>query len=190
MATTTNYGWETPDDTDLVKDGALAARTTGSAIDTTLYSINGGTNKVGLHLLNATSFTSAASVSVDNVFTSTYTNYLVQISLDSVSTTDNGTMRLRSGGSNVTANNYFFSHVYQSLGSGAINGTAGASTTGWNDAMRCDAGGATAFGTFYISYPQQLKKTLMHQHLTDSSVWRMYGGLYNATTQCDGIFGL
>ena len=34
MATTTNNGWETPDDTDLVKDGALAMRTLGSAIDT------------------------------------------------------------------------------------------------------------------------------------------------------------
>jgi hypothetical protein len=36
MATTTNYGWETPDDTDLVKDGAAAIRTLGSSIDTTL----------------------------------------------------------------------------------------------------------------------------------------------------------
>lgn len=37
MATTTNYGWETPDDTDLVKDGASAIRTLGSAIDTTVF---------------------------------------------------------------------------------------------------------------------------------------------------------
>lgn len=37
MATTTNYGWTTPDNTDLVKDGALAIRTLGSAIDTTLF---------------------------------------------------------------------------------------------------------------------------------------------------------
>lgn len=36
MATTTNYGWTTPDDTDLVKDGASAIRTLGSSIDTTL----------------------------------------------------------------------------------------------------------------------------------------------------------
>lgn len=37
MATTTNYSWETPDDTDLVKDGAAAIRTLGSAIDTTVF---------------------------------------------------------------------------------------------------------------------------------------------------------
>lgn len=37
MATTTNYGWTTPNDTDLVKDGASAIRTLGSAIDTTVF---------------------------------------------------------------------------------------------------------------------------------------------------------
>jgi hypothetical protein len=36
MATTTNYNWTTPDDTDLVKDGAAAIRTLGSSIDTSL----------------------------------------------------------------------------------------------------------------------------------------------------------
>ena len=34
MANTSNFGWETPDDTDLVKDGALAIRTLAGAIDT------------------------------------------------------------------------------------------------------------------------------------------------------------
>lgn len=43
MATTTNYGWETPDDTDLVKDGAAAMRTLGNAIDTSLVDLRGGT---------------------------------------------------------------------------------------------------------------------------------------------------
>jgi hypothetical protein len=37
MATTTNYGWTTPDDTALVKDGASAIRTLGTAIDTTVF---------------------------------------------------------------------------------------------------------------------------------------------------------
>ncbi|MEK9826579.1 MAG: hypothetical protein VW395_09950 [Methylotenera sp.] len=43
MATTTNFGWTTPDDTDLVKDGAAAIRTLGSAIDTSLVDLKGGT---------------------------------------------------------------------------------------------------------------------------------------------------
>ena len=37
MATTTNYGWTTPDDTALVKDGASAIRSLGTAIDTTVF---------------------------------------------------------------------------------------------------------------------------------------------------------
>jgi hypothetical protein len=43
MATTTNYAWETPDDTDLVKDGAAAIRTLGSSIDTTTKALNPST---------------------------------------------------------------------------------------------------------------------------------------------------
>jgi hypothetical protein len=43
MATTTNYSWETPDDTDLVKDGAAAIRTLGSSIDTTTKALNPST---------------------------------------------------------------------------------------------------------------------------------------------------
>jgi hypothetical protein len=43
MATTTNYGWTTPDDTDLVKDGAAAIRTLGSSADTTVKNLSPGT---------------------------------------------------------------------------------------------------------------------------------------------------
>lgn len=43
MATTTNFGWTTPDDTALVKDGASAIRTLGSGIDTSLVDLKGGT---------------------------------------------------------------------------------------------------------------------------------------------------
>jgi hypothetical protein len=39
MANTTNFGWETPDDTDLVKDGALAIRTLAGSIDTSFGQI-------------------------------------------------------------------------------------------------------------------------------------------------------
>jgi hypothetical protein len=41
MATTTNYNWATPDDTDLVKDGASAIRTLGSSIDTSFAADQG-----------------------------------------------------------------------------------------------------------------------------------------------------
>jgi len=43
MATTTNFGWETPDDTDPVYQGAAAMRTLGNSIDTSLVDLKGGT---------------------------------------------------------------------------------------------------------------------------------------------------
>jgi hypothetical protein len=43
MATTTNYGWTTPDDTALVKDGAAAIRTLGTSVDTTTAALNPST---------------------------------------------------------------------------------------------------------------------------------------------------
>jgi len=43
MATTTNYGWTTPDDTALVKDGASAIRTLGTSVDTTTKNLNPST---------------------------------------------------------------------------------------------------------------------------------------------------
>lgn len=43
MATTTNFNWPTPNDTDLVKDGASAIRSLGSSIDSSFVDLKGGT---------------------------------------------------------------------------------------------------------------------------------------------------
>jgi len=53
MATTTNYGWTTPDDTALVKDGASAIRTLGSSIDTSVKALNPGTTSGDLDYYTA-----------------------------------------------------------------------------------------------------------------------------------------
>ena len=44
MPTTTNFGWTTPADTDLVKDGAAAIRTLGNGVDTSFIDLKGGTS--------------------------------------------------------------------------------------------------------------------------------------------------
>lgn len=44
MPTTSNFGWTTPADTDLVKDGALAIRTLGNGVDTSFIDLKGGTS--------------------------------------------------------------------------------------------------------------------------------------------------
>jgi hypothetical protein len=57
MATTTNYSWTTPDDTALVKDGASAIRTLGSAVDTTTKALNPSTTLGDIEYRSATSNT-------------------------------------------------------------------------------------------------------------------------------------
>ena len=71
MATTTNYSWTTPDDTDLVKDGAAAIRTLGSSIDTTTKNLNPSTTLGDIEYRSATANTNTrlAIGSTGNVLT-------------------------------------------------------------------------------------------------------------------------
>lgn len=122
MATTTNYGWTTPDDTALVKDGAAAIRTLGSSIDTSLNTAL-GTKKAGMVLLNTTSFSAVASQSVNDVFSSTYDNYRIVISYTSA--TGSATrIRWRVSGSDNTTTNY----NYTGFRSNMADGTTGSWT--------------------------------------------------------------
>jgi hypothetical protein len=57
MATTTNYGWTTPDDTALVKDGASAIRTLGTSVDTTTKALNPSTTLGDIEFRSSTANT-------------------------------------------------------------------------------------------------------------------------------------
>lgn len=74
MATTPIYSWPTPNDSDAFKNGALAMRNLGNAIDTTL----GGLNP-GLTLIKTVAFSGNTSVSVTSAFSSAYKNYRIVI---------------------------------------------------------------------------------------------------------------
>ena len=105
MATTTNYGWTTPDNTDLVKDGAAAIRTLGSSIDTSMNAAL-GTKKAGMVLLNTTSFSGVASQSINDVFSATYTNYRIIINVQSATSQNEFLFRMRVAGSDDSTSNY------------------------------------------------------------------------------------
>jgi len=71
MPTTTNYGWTTPADTDLVKDGASAIRTLGTSIDTTTKNLNPSTTLGDIEYRSSTANTNTrlAIGSTGNVLT-------------------------------------------------------------------------------------------------------------------------
>lgn len=109
MATTTNFGWSTPDDTAYVKDGASAMRTLGSSIDTSMGDLLGGT--AGQILAKNTS-TSMDLVWIDN---EVMTNSTINAPFEKVNvsaTAATGTINVETGSlgsvwyytSNATAN--------------------------------------------------------------------------------------
>jgi hypothetical protein len=86
MATTTNYGWTTPNDTDLVKDGADAIRTLGSSVDTSLWNVGygqAGKNKIlnADFRINQRNF---SSVTVNGIYG--FDRWIVSISGDGTTT--------------------------------------------------------------------------------------------------------
>jgi hypothetical protein len=109
MPTTTNNGWPTPADTDLVKNGADAIRDLGQAIDTTLGVYSPSTP--GLVKINTTNFTGVASQSVNDVFSATYDVY--RLVFQGTSAGDGSfTLRLRVSGADSTGNDYWYGGSY------------------------------------------------------------------------------
>jgi hypothetical protein len=103
MPTTTNNGWPTPADTDLVKNGADAIRDLGQAIDTTLGVYVASTP--GLTKISTTTFSAVSSQSFNDVFSATYDTYVIRGSY--VGSADGGCdIRLRVSGADNSAANY------------------------------------------------------------------------------------
>lgn len=189
MATTTNYGWETPDDTDLVKDGALAQRTTGSAIDTTLYTINGGSALVGLQKITSTSFSAQSSVSVNNCFTSTYSNYRIIISGTATGDLD-GNFRLRAAGTDASGANYQYAWVgYYGSSANNSGGTNQTSILGipslGNGRLSHSAIDVIRPNTTDTWKPLTAQTAFTHSGV--GLIVRNHAGVLNSATQFDGF---
>ena len=136
MATTTNYGWTTPDDSSLVKDGAAAIRTLGSSIDTSLNTAL-GTRKAGMVLISTTSFTAQSTISIDNVFSTTFDNYLIKFNNCIASSNTWLSMRLRVAGADETSANYHSQYLF--AGGTSVAAARYASATSWVEVMRIDS---------------------------------------------------
>lgn len=110
MATTTNFGWTTPDDTALVKDGAAAIRTLGSSIDTSLVDLKGGTTGQALTKNSNTDMdftwaTSGGGTMYQTTFTSTNATWSIPsgvTKIEALVVSGGG----GGGGTSATAGNY------------------------------------------------------------------------------------
>jgi hypothetical protein len=225
MATTTNYSWETPDDTDLVKDGAAAIRTLGSSIDTTTKALNpsttlgdieyrsstantntrlgiGSSGQVltvvggvpawgvaasGMTYVGGATFTAASSQSLNNVFTSTYENYVIVLNVTAKSAATAVEMRMRASGTDNTTSNYHSAADYFQ-----ING-AGAGTSKYSGYAYFSFNNVSTMQTvLHINNPQATQNTIygsMQSAFTYSTDFYTgnNSGVFNATTSFDGF---
>ncbi len=257
MATTTNFGWETPDDTDLVKDGAAAMRTLGNSIDTSFVDLKGGTTgqvlskasgtdldftwvaqddsnaiqnaivdakgdliaataadtparlAVGtngqvltadstaatglkwaaassaLNLVTKQSISATQTTNIDNIFTSTYKNYLVRFT-GTHSNGDYQGIRFRSGGT--TNSNSDYQNRYLRW-----TDTPNSATQNSQNKVNLGANGtAVAVIEMIVYRPQETAITIWDNRVqgwnsTTTPEVRDYVGYFNATTSFDGL---
>jgi hypothetical protein len=149
--TTTNFGWDIPQSTDLVKDGATAIAALGQDIDTAFVDFKGGTTgqvlkkssatdldvewgtaSSGLTLINTTSFSAVASQSFNNVFSASYNYYRIIGSVIG-STGLNIAVRLRVAGADNSAAEY--RRQILTVGSTTVEGTRTTGDTSWPGAL-------------------------------------------------------
>jgi hypothetical protein len=187
MATVTPiYNWPVPTSTDYVKDGATAIESLGDAIDSSLNSITTGKN-VGMVHLNTSTFSSAASVSVDNVFTTTYDNYRILFNITAASAT-NVPLRWygRTSGSDVTS-----TYVHQIIiaESGSITGGRYSNS---EFAQTSNSYPAFTQGALDLLSPKLSNKTIWETsnfYISNSGLpYRLsYGGYFDGNNSFDGI---
>lgn len=117
MATTTNYGWTTPNDSDAFKLGASAIRTLGNSVDTTLGTALGGAYP-GLRFIKSQAVgTAVPNVSVTGAFSATFDDYKI-LYVGGASSVSSPYLYLSLNG---ITTGYFTSGTFQSLVSATVN---------------------------------------------------------------------
>jgi hypothetical protein len=191
MATTTNYGWTTPDDTDLVRNGADAIRDLGTAIDTSMNTAL-GTKKAGMVLLNTTSFSAVSSQSVNNVFSATYENYRIVFNMVSSNDTSNIGLRLRVAGVDNSSAQYDYGFIGFTAAGSSYSGNAQA-TTSFNQITRIasssslnTAGYCDIFRPFE-TFRTTITNQAVYPNASNNPQIQNYGGQIRVDTSYDGF---
>ena len=256
MATTPNFNWSTPDNTGLVKNGALDIRTLGNSIDASMADLKGGTTGQvlkkatntdmdfvwsadstgmtnpmtttgdtiysssgstparlgigstgqvltvagglptwatpsgggsGFTLITSSSFSGTTSHSVNNCFSSTYTNYRILWNFNAFGNEPVVNMRLRASGTDTSSTTYNRVRLIGQLGSAA---SATADDTFWQLVYGDDGQAYASSVSMDIYAPQAANRTTAIWNFVGYSPNDMvgaYSGKQSGSTQFDGF---
>tara|TARA_R110000868_G_scaffold340516_1_gene601176 strand:- start:232 stop:1179 length:948 start_codon:yes stop_codon:yes gene_type:complete len=131
-----------------------------------------------------TSASAVTSVSLNGVFTSTYTNYMVVVYEVTTGNSQAVNMRLRASGTDTSGTSYKYGQSYA-----LYTGTAGAG--GSNGGSSFDVTGSTATGEnsaiIYMTNPQAAKNTSFFANAVRYDAAGFQAGRLENTTQYDGF---
>jgi hypothetical protein len=134
----------------------------------------------GLVLLNTTSFSGVASQNITNVFSSTYENYKIIWTIDSISTAASEIrFRLGTSGTPLTTNTYFSTGVY--VDGGAPQGVSGPGTYLLGYSGPASYTGQIN-GQIELSYPQKNTKTSYEAWAAQVDAFRYWHVIAGNTT--------
>jgi hypothetical protein len=143
------FGFPYPDPSDLVANYPALGQQLAEDVEDEIIAAGGG-----LAHISTSTFTAQASVSFDNVFTSTYQNYRLVLNILGVSGT-NLRFRMRASGTDDTGTNYASQYVY-----GSNTSITGARETGQTAAWFISAStGYEVIAAYDIGSPQLAKQT-------------------------------
>jgi hypothetical protein len=209
MATTTpNYGWPVPTSTDYVKDGATAIEALGDAIDATVFGLGSSPIKAiiptsvavgsGSGSFNATTglvtFSGASSISLNGVFSNTYTKYqIVWNAYAASATTVSARMRASGTDNTSTTYNYAMGRVTSNGNLLVLANSDSASTIAYFGEDYGNGSSWEHMSIVEVCNPFQSKiTTLIMDHVittnTSGSSQRRFGSAqFAGTTSFDGI---
>jgi hypothetical protein len=159
-----------------------------SASSFILFESTAATTTQGLTLINTTSFSAVASQSINDVFSSTYTNYRIYINAKSSVGETDGRLRLRVSGADASGVNYVYAN--SSLGA---NGTSYNQTSGGNSFIVLGRIGANGDGQIVtdISKPNEATRTTTASYIACDGTTTFFNGIsagvYALTTVFTGF---
>lgn len=145
-----------------------------------------------LTLITAQTFTTSSNINVNNCFSSTYQNYVVQIIVSDTSAASDAFMRLRASGTDASGNDYKWATVFNHSVTAAPSGAASNSASAWSDYfIGYDSGGKVAL-TATIFRPFEAASTFIASQAVSSPLNAyMYNysrsGVHSLTNAYDGF---
>lgn len=133
-----------------------------------------------------TAFTAVSTITADSVFSSTYTNYLIQFSATQTVGSALFYMQFRTSGATNTTANYAWQHNYITSALTAARTSSGATSM----TMTADLGAGGQAGSITVYNPNLPENTQMSHTLTitsGSSVTQLGVGGFGTTTVFDGF---